>query len=626
MNDIKVLSPQEAMKIAAGEVIERPAHIIKELLENSIDAQANAIVIQLVQAGKSEIVITDNGTGMTPQNLHKCFLQHATSKINSVHDLETINTFGFRGEALASVAAVSNVTITTRDKTHDTATTIGLAHGAVIFEEKTAHQIGTTIKITNLFDQIPARKKFLKTNETELNAIINIFQSVVLLESNIHFKLYHNNKLLYNCPPTKDHLDRAAQLWGPELAESLIQIPETISEDLVIWGSVTHAQYHRYNRNQIFVFVNNRWIKNSTIIRAILKGYKNILPAQKYPAAFLYIVLPQDKIDVNIHPKKEEIRFLNPRIVEKQVELLVAQALTDFVSKQTKFAPAIKFSYDSIVDKNPIAESVEFVSFDREPFQPKPFEFDTPSNSFDAKEIFFTNHQSKNNFQEQATDKPQTLYEQQAATISFEIQTALESEAVIIGQYQKTYILIEKDEHLIMVDQHAAHERIMYESLIENFNNTETIALLFPHVVQLSEEQISILEPYFHILQEHGISIEAFSDTEIIIQKTPIYLTSHALTPLIKSLILWIVTEKKFDPEKIHAHLRATIACRSSYQAGDRLNHEQMRNLITVLEKTKNNSSCPHGRPTIWVLSKKEIEKQFKRNYATQKQNVFDFV
>ena len=618
MNDIFILPPHEAMQIAAGEVIERPAHIIKELLENSIDAQATEVTIHLTQAGKSHIIITDNGTGMTPENVRKCFLPHATSKISSVHDLDTVTTFGFRGEALATVAAVSNVSITTRDQSHDAAIKITLEHGKITQEETAAHQIGTTIDITDLFGQIPARKKFLKTDETELNAIINIFQSVVLLQSNIHFKLYHNGKLLYNCPPTSDHFDRVAQLWGPQLAESLIAIPETKKGDLVIFGSITQTHYQRYNRNQIFTFVNNRWIKNSTIAQAILKGYKHILPPQKYPAAFIFISLPQDQIDVNVHPKKEEIRFLQPRIVEQQIEKIVSTALTDFVTEQISIKETPR----------------SFVAPEARPFNPESFR--TPFGSFTPVEStgFFTSFEQKGtkeeyheqvSFDPQPVERPQTIFQQQAATIAPEKQSAIESDATVIGQYHKTYILLEKHGNFIMVDQHAAHERIIYESLIKNYKNIETITLLFPHIVQLSQEQIVLLQPHFDLLKQHGISIELFSQSEIIIQQTPVYLKTHTLTSFIKDVIDWIAVEKKIDAEKIHAHLRATIACRSSHQAGDILNQEQMQNLIKTLQKTENNSSCPHGRPTLWVLSKKEIDKQFKRDYQSQKQNNFDF-
>lgn len=599
MKNIIVLPEHEAMKIAAGEVVERPANIIKELLENSIDAESTAITIHLTQAGKSNITITDNGTGMTPKNVRKCFLQHATSKISSVNDLETLHTFGFRGEALASIAAVSNVTITTRDQSHDEAIKIDLSHGTISHETTASHPVGTTISIVNLFEQIPARKKFLKTNETELNAIVTIFQSTVLLQSHVHFKLYHNDKLLYNCPPTADHTDRVAQLWGPQLAESLIAVPETIKNDLTIHGSITQAQYHRYNRNQIFIFVNGRWIKNNTVIRAVLKGYKNILPPQKYPATFMFITLPQDKIDVNIHPKKEEIRFLQPRIVEQQVEKVVKAALSDFVSEHITVAPQ------------------SFVPQAR-PFQPQAF---TPQQTINkASQPFQT---------VQPTEKivqPQTGTAPQQAQFIPEKQEALESEASVIGQYHKTYILIEKSGNFILVDQHAAHERIMYESLVKNFNSIETITLLFPHIVSLTEEQVSILEPYYHTFKEHGIAIETFSKTEIIIQQTPVYLKTHMLTSLIQNMIEILATEQTFNPEQIHSHLRATIACRSSYQAGDTLSQEQMINLIKTLQKTKNRESCPHGRPTMWMMTKKEIDKQFKRDYQSQTKHTFDFL
>jgi len=597
MKNITVLPEHEAMKIAAGEVVERPANIIKELLENSVDAESTAITIHLTQAGKSQIIITDNGTGMTPENARKSFLQHATSKITSVNDLETINTFGFRGEALASITAVSNVTITTRDQSHDEAIEINLHHGKVAGEQTVSHPVGTTIQIVDLFEQIPARKKFLKTNETELNAIVTIFQSTVLLQSHIHFKLYHNDKLLYNCPPTADHTDRVAQLWGPQLAESLIAVPETTKNDLAVHGSITQAQYHRYNRNQIFIFVNGRWIKNSTVIRAVLKGYKNILPPQKYPAAFIFITLDQDKIDVNIHPKKEEIRFLQPRIVEQQIERVVKSALSDFVSQQVAFTPR--------------AFVPEARPFQAQTTTPEP-------TTFAAQPIPKVEHSK-------IETAPQKRFVEPAPFIQ-EKQTVLESEATVIGQYHKTYILIEKSGNFILVDQHAAHERIMYESLVKNFNNIETITLLFPHIVSLTQEQISILEPYYHTFKEHGIALETFSKTEIIIQQTPVYLKTHQLTSLIQNMIEILATEQTFDPEQIHSHLRATIACRSSYQAGDTLSQEQMINLIKTLQKTKNRESCPHGRPTMWMMTKKEIDKQFKRDYQSQTKHTFDLL
>ena len=384
-------------------------------------------------------------------------------------------------------------------------------------------------------------------------------------------------------------------------------LQETIRGDITIRGSITHAQYNRYNRNQIFTFVNNRWIKNNTIARAILKGYKNILPPKKFPAAFVFIELPQDKIDVNIHPKKEEIRFLQPRLIEQQIEKVVAMALADFVTQH--IAPATQI------------RAPEARPFNAEAFAPKQTAvFQEPKPLGAVSQSAMPQAAPFN-----AQPIVQTVQQQKVQPI-FEKQETVVSEVAILGQYHKTYILIEKEGSLVLVDQHAAHERIMYESLIKNFDNIETITLLFPHIVQLSDEQIALLEPHYSALQEHGLALETFSKSEIIIQRTPVYLKTHMLTAFIKDIIDWIVAEKRIDPDKLHHHLRATIACRSSYQAGDILNQEQMQNLIKSLQKTKNNNSCPHGRPTLWVLSKKEIDKQFKRDYQSQKINSFDLL
>lgn len=283
---IKILDHHEAIKIAAGEVVERPAHIIKELIENSIDAGAHNISLHLSAAGKDSIKITDDGCGMSPSDAKLCFAHHATSKISTVNELTSIITYGFRGEALASIASVSHVELITKTADCKLATQIKLEFGQQIAPTQTNHPTGTTLIITKLFDNVPARKKFLKADDTEWNLIVTIFQAFCLRYPAINFKLFHNDYLAYNCPATTQLKIRCAQLWSNQLHEQLLEIPTVTEQKITVSGAISNMHYHRFNRGQIFTFVNNRWVKNHELSKAVLKGYEGVLPAQKFPAAF----------------------------------------------------------------------------------------------------------------------------------------------------------------------------------------------------------------------------------------------------------------------------------------------------------------------------------------------------
>ncbi|AXK60656.1 hypothetical protein C0J27_02765 [Candidatus Chromulinivorax destructor] len=306
LNKIKILPAHEAIKIAAGEVVERPSNIIKELVENSIDAGSTKITITVHQAGTSLIIITDNGCGMSADDAKLSVAQHATSKITTVHDLESITTFGFRGEALASINSVSKLSITTKTESDQTGTYIAWSFGNLIEESLRTHQTGTTIQIADLFENIPARKKFLKKNETEFRAIVTLFQALCLDYQSIHFQLYDEHKLHFNCPAVTKLIDRCAQLFDFNLYNKMIPLTELTNSLCSVSGIVSVPSYYRYDRNQIFIFVNNRWIKNIDITKAIMKGYAGQLPPQKFPAAAIFITLPSDQVDVNIHPKKKK--------------------------------------------------------------------------------------------------------------------------------------------------------------------------------------------------------------------------------------------------------------------------------------------------------------------------------
>ncbi|MBP9765417.1 DNA mismatch repair endonuclease MutL [Candidatus Babeliales bacterium] len=600
-NIIKVLPHHEAIKIAAGEVIERPSHIIKELIENSIDAGATAITIHLSHAGKTMIKITDNGQGMSPDDALLCFAHHATSKIQSVLDLQNITTYGFRGEALSSIAAVSHAELITKTEQEKVATQLNLEFGTLKNQTQTAHQTGTTFTITHLFDNIPARKKFLKSDDVEWNAISTIFQAFCLRFLNVHFRMFHNDYLAYNCPPTDSCIVRCAQIWNNNAHQHLLEIPTTTHKDIIISGIISSPHYYRFNRGHIFTFVNNRWVKNQEIIKGMLQGYQGVLPHQKYPAGCLFISVDPTTIDINIHPKKEEVKFLHPAIIQKLCQTTVQETLSNHVtSKITQPTPTITppaFTVPANVD----------IASLQDPFEEH--EQSAPSTPKVAAPLF------------QALHKPTTINHLPATKIEIPSsnQSLLQEPTYsIIGQYHQTYIIMQQQNDLILIDQHAAHERILYQRLLTSTENI-SVQLMFPHVIKLAANAPQFVHTYQHLLQQHSIFIDIFSDQEIILNATPAGIHATATEEIIRMIHNESITSFENIFEQIHEKIVAAKACKAACKAGDILDMQQMSNLVKELMATPNRFSCPHGRPTMWDLSLKEIEKQFKRDYVGSK-------
>lgn len=643
LNKIKILPAHEAIKIAAGEVVERPSNIMKELVENSIDAGATKITITVHQAGTSLITITDNGCGMSADDAKLSVAQHATSKITTVHDLESITTFGFRGEALASINSVSKLSITTKTQADHTGTYIAWSFGNLIEESLRTHQTGTTIQIADLFENIPARKKFLKKNETEFRAIVTLFQALCLDYQSIHFQLYDEHKLHFNCPAVTKLIDRCAQLFDFNLYNKMIPLTELTNSLCSVSGIVSVPSYYRYDRNQIFIFVNNRWIKNIDITKAIMKGYAGQLPPQKFPAAAIFITLPSDQVDVNIHPKKEEIKFLHPKKIEAVIinslkttfeKTVSAQMPTSFAQPKTAaqypaFSVEVQKSHQSI---NPIDIKTfnNFNSFDiaadKNNSIPTSYNDTSVDTKVEEKTIEFTPPM----FASHAFQAPAQNHDENIAPVYEQIEITQHHDAIIIGQYKTTYILFEKDSNLVFVDQHAAHERILYEQFKKNFTNIATVQLIFPEFIKLSQHDIMTITPYVSLLRDHGISAEIFSDTQLMVQATPVHLKNQLLHETIQQIISWIDTIDENDPARIsnllHEKIHTKMACSAAIKAGEKLNLQQMQQLLDDLAKIEHRYSCPHGRPTFWILPIEDIEKKFKRDYGKKSEQFYDFL
>ena len=614
MPRIKQLPPEEAQKIAAGEVIERPANVVKELIENALDAGATRITLYIEKAGKKLIRIVDDGYGMDAQDARACFKHHATSKITSVHDLHTISTFGFRGEALSSIASVSHITLTTKTVDAESATKLELSEARILSQEKASAPNGTDLAIRDILFNVPVRKKFLKTDDTEWRHILHLVHAVALSRRDVHITLYHEGKQILNCPPVTDYLARAAQLWDADLAHAMIHCSAQ-ERGITIEGMISDHTTYRYDRNALYFFVNGRWIKNYTLSRALMKGYANAIPASQFPTAALMITIDPAQIDVNIHPRKEEVQFLHPRIVDDLVQMAVKVALEARLSAQLKTRVQL---HSTPMHSQTFAPRPTMPTFIPETTNaPRtssyaPYNFDAVhEDGFPQDPVRVQTHAPI------ATPEPeQTL-------------TVTKDETVhnVLGVYDKTYIMVTNENGILFVDQHAAHERVLYEQFKARFTNTAIITLMFPHTLTFSRETLDILEPYLSLLNENGIHCKRQNETTLIITATPVYLKNASFKDLIDEIISCISDHetasheiiKKQLTEKVHAQM----ACAAAVKAGDELSSEQIQKLLSDLAKTENRSTCPHGRPTSWLLGHDELVKKFQRDYLSKKHQGF---
>jgi len=657
MPKIKKLDPQEIIKIAAGEVIERPANVIKELLENAIDAQATQISLFVEDGGKKLIQIIDNGTGMSREDAILSIEHHATSKLNSVHDLDKILTFGFRGEALSSITSISKVRLISKEAEDLTATELEILGGEIIEIKTVSSNTGTTLLIEDLFFNVPVRKKFLKSKETEFRTIVHLFYVFCLSNLSISFKLHSDKKLIYHCPPVKTLRERLDQIYDQDLTNNSIIVDEIDSDNkLQLKGIITKPSYNRYDRNQIFIFVNNRWVKNYKLTQALTKSYQGSLQPDKYPAGFLFLTIDPKEIDINIHPKKEEVHFLHPRIVENFITKSIKNCLDNSIkqslhpqeqqemhsqndlSKNINTVPNINNENFSILSK----PNIKFISLKDIPESPSNAVNETFStilnNYFDSSKQIITSHEqtSDNKIKEQnfindtdnkaSLNSTHELNKQTEPTLKIfnQIQN---SKYKIIGQLFDTYIMIENDNELVLVDQHASHERVLYEKIKCNNEPIQPINLLINQILTLSSNNLIMLEPFLPLLHDQGIIAESFGKDKLIIKALPHYLKNKSIDDIIKQTIALIEHSSNIQQLKLHIQddLQKQISCKAAVKSGDKLTQESMFSIIRELYNTANKLTCPHGRPTIWPINKNEIEKKFKRDYKGKFQSsIFD--
>ena len=592
MKNINILDSNTIDKIAAGEVVERPSAVVKELVENSIDANADAVTIEIKDGGISFIRITDNGEGIDRSQVKKAFMRHATSKIKSVEDLISVTSLGFRGEALSSISAVGKVEFLTKTKTDFIGTRYVVEGGRECVFEDAGIPDGTTIIVRDLFFNVPARKKFLKSPSSEGNNITELIEHMILSHPNISFKYIYNGNVKLQSSGKNDIKSCIYNVYGRDIANGLIEV-KSIRDDISIHGFIGKPELARATRNFEIYFVNNRFIKSTLIDRALEEAYKDYLMLHKYPTVFLYFEIPSHLIDVNVHPTKREIRFFE------------GEALKCYIVDVIKNALINKELIKEIVEEHHEKPSVKESEINKEPFETITHIIESSYNNYYSLEI------EKEDESTDINDKNEqlTLFDDK-----FISEESIKKHR-IIGQLFNTYWLIEFENKLFIVDQHAAHEKVNYERLIKKLRNNENCSqnIYPPIVVSLSNAEAQYVTKYNENLLNVGFTIEHFGGLDYTISTVPMELLSQNPADYFHEMLDELM-EGKNSKETETVNLKiATMACKASVKGNMHLSVFEADKLISELLTLENPYNCPHGRPTIISFSKYEIEKMFKR-------------
>lgn len=601
MSKIKLMDEILANKIAAGEVVERCASVVKELVENSIDAESGEIKIDLLEAGTKQIKITDDGTGMDKEDAVLAFNRHATSKLKTEDDLYHINTLGFRGEALASIASVSEVVLKT--SMGEIGTEVIINGGKIESVTPCEARKGTQIAVSNLFYNTPARLKHMKSLYTELASITDYVNKIALSHPEIKFILTNNGATLLNTDGSDNLLKVIKSIYGIETVKKMLEV-STEDEDYEITGYISLPEVHRSSRNTMITLVNGRVVRNQDLNRVINDSYHSYKPDNRYPIVVLNILVDPTLIDVNVHPTKMDVKF------SKQTELL------ELVSKMIKEKLKQRILIPHIeVEDEPIQLNSSFVS-EEEPLEVyKKAQYEEQTLKFDYPEV-----------QEQPI-KQDIIQESE---VSYETADAEENkefpELHYVGVVHGTYIICQNESGMYMIDQHAAKERVNYEFYKERLGNpnTETEHLLFPITLEFSTNEYIVLRENFNILEDMGFEVEEFGINSIIIKAHPTWLPKGYETEAIKRIMELISTlESKFSIEKFNEAIATMMSCKMAIKANEYVSEEEIHELLNRLRNCHNPFNCPHGRPTIIYYSNYDLEKLFKRsgfeNFVTKR-------
>ena len=598
MGRIVQLSKNVINQIAAGEVIERPYSVVKELVENSIDAGATRISIEVANECR-DLRIADNGSGIHPEDILLAFSKHATSKIKTGEDLYNIHTMGFRGEALASIISISKLTCTTRTKEFDYGTKVECQNSEVK-QTQTGCAVGTIMEIKDLFYNIPARLKFLKSPKTELSYITEFLQSISLVYPSIAFELKFNGKVVFKTMAQNDQLQTIKEIFSNEVVSNLKPVLRTDKlSGLRISGYVSTPDYTRSSKKDYYMYVNSRIVKCPAFQKAIDTVYRNLIGNTRYPFVVLNLEIPATDIDVNVHPTKKEVRYKNPNQIFNFIYSSVDAALKSIRETEppaTEKEPeivSIQEKTTSVIEEDiyvPVTASLSDIFSRNDEVESKPT-FSSPRPKLEVI--------SKHKFEPEQKTIQSKLIEEPDFILK----------DTIIGQYKKTYILIEKDNGLEIVDQHIADERYIYEKLKET-KNIDCQLLFISDVIEVSVSDKTLLESNKEKLNKFGYEIDFLSETEVIFRKVPQLLSK--ISP--KEILADILENMHGDLDNIEEQILITTSCKAAVKANTYLNQYQMEEIIKNWRTTKNPETCPHGRPVSKFFEHKDLAKFFQRN------------
>ncbi len=593
---IRVLPDVIANQIAAGEVVERPASVVKELVENSLDAGATRVAVDLEQAGTAMIAVVDDGEGMSSEDASCAFARHATSKLSGVDDLLRISTLGFRGEALASIGAVGETTLVTRRRDDLAATRVLVRESEIVEVGETGAPIGTRIEVADLFGNTPARRKFLKAPSTEVGHVSELLTRLALAWPQVGFRLTHNGRTILDHSAVDDHLERVRQVLRAERAQALMSFHHRTGAG-VVSGWISNSSLTFPSQRQIFTYVNRRYVKDRVVTHALLAGYSTLLMHGRYPAAVVFIDVPFEEVDVNVHPAKSEVRFRRSGAVHD----LLVQA----VQKRLRSQDLEQRSGDAVAQ--PVAGQIPFggqPGFGASPrllLRPSPSDAAMPGAAFPVAPV---------PSDPASLGRPNPLPERATAGDGFF------SRLRVLGQVFSGYLICQGDDELVLIDQHAAHERVMFERLRDSERDgmVPRQQLLVPVVVDLGAREAALLRDHIDRLTSVGFEVEPHAGDSFAVRAVPALLGDLDAAELVRDLaedLVEIGRSRRLD--EASESILSRLACHSAVRVGQNMSSEQVQALLRSMDHTDFSGHCPHGRPSFITMSRGDLERWFKR-------------
>lgn len=617
---IRQLEATVINKIAAGEVIERPASVVKELLENSADALSTRIEVDLIDGGAELIRVVDDGEGIHPDDFQLAVSSHATSKILSDNDLFSVHTMGFRGEALASIASVSKFRIRSRQQDSDSAYELKVDGGLLGKVMPAAGPYGTSIEVRQLFHNTPVRRKFLKTKATEFAHASEYFTRVALARPNLHMVLRHQNKVSYELSATDNLVERLRMFYGNDLTSQLIRVEREMG-GMRLWGYVAHPSHNKANRKGQYLFLNGRWIQDRTVQAAISEAYRGLMMVGRQPVLFLFLEMPSDQVDVNVHPSKWEVRFQDSQQIYRLVLSAIRDTFLGMDLNGSMSGPAGKPSAPLEETPEQTQLKLELTNWAKSQIEQVESEFvDIQPQAVPPAEIppadSASSEESISPFSQHAESSENVTGTSQSSPLPSSPPQAYLGGEIRAMQVMECYLLVDDPSGVMIIDQHALHERIMYEYLRPRVldGTVESQQLLMPLTIELTSSEATVLLDHQDLLSEFGYGVEEFGGNTILLNRYPVMLQKADHAKVLRDLVIELDTPgRKPSRRDLIDSLLHMMSCKAAVKAGHRLSPEEIESLLAKRHLVDDAHHCPHGRPTAMVLTQEQLDKQFGR-------------